>query len=74
MAENLPDTQEDVNTLHKNELITSKATVKLSASTMSVCTKTPGNRDLKEPLQGLKSLKKKFTPLVEIKSDKETPL
>ena len=41
---------------------------------MSVFTKTPGNRDLKEPLQELKSLKKKFTPLVEIKSDKETPL
>ena len=71
--------QEDVNTLHKNKLITSQATVKLSklqndinqASTISVFTKTSGTKDFKEPLQEFKSLQKKFS---QINSDKETPL
>ena len=81
MTENLPGMQEDVNTLHKNKLITSQATVKLSKlqsninqeSTISVFTKTSGTKDFKEPLQELKSLQKK-SPFVEIKSYKETPL
>ena len=82
MTENLPDIQEDVNIWHKNKLITSQATVKLSklqndinqVSTILVFTKTSGTKDFKELLQELKSLQKKFSPFVKIASDKEMPL